>query len=71
MVPATPPVLQAVRVYPCADPTNICDHLKDVGCAVHSWCRDVIGKLGEDVCLKLYEAKSASQVESIGVRCNP
>ena len=74
-VPATQPQSTAVAtldlygqvrpgIYPCADPTNICDHLKDIGCAVHSWCRNTIGKLGEDVCLKLYEAKSASQVES-------
>jgi hypothetical protein len=73
MVPATPATIQQVGVYPCADPTSICDHLSEIGCSIgrSRSCRDTIAKLGEDVCLKLYETKYAPQVHALGVTCNP
>jgi hypothetical protein len=58
-------------VYPCADPAEICEHLATVGCSTWrlSNCRDTIGALGEDVCLKLYEAKTTTDVRRFGVAC--
>jgi hypothetical protein len=69
MVPATPRAIQAVGVYPCADPTDICDHLRSIGCSVRS-CRDAMSLFGEDACLKIYETKTVPQARALGVTCS-
>ena len=61
------------KIYRCADPAEICEHLSDIGCSTGHLrsCRNTMSKLGEDVCLKLYEAKYAPEVHALGVTCNP
>jgi len=77
---APPPLYGAVRIdsdgrriYQCADPAEICEHLTNIGCSTGrlASCFGKMSKLGEDVCLKLYEAKYAPQVQALGVTCNP
>ena len=60
-------------VYPCADPANICDHFVEIGCTYGRLpaCYDATRRLGEDVCLKLYDAKSGPEVVRLGSKCSP
>ncbi len=79
--PALPPLtLQGFPVgfkptvddpYPCADPTDICDILTRIGCSFGRTrgCLGAVSRLGEGVCLKLAEAKSAPAVQALGVPC--
>jgi len=74
VMPAPGPTIRGQEggwVYPCADPTDICEHLESTGCS--TWrpasCRDTVAALGEDVCLALYEAKTVLAVRALGVSC--
>lgn len=58
-------------VYRCADPPDICEHLDKIGCAAGSSCTALLADVGEDVCSKLFEAKSATAVRALGVTCAP
>jgi len=60
-------------VYPCADPANVCEHLASIGCVygLLPACRGETAQRGEDVCLKLYDAKTDREVKALGSKCSP
>lgn len=62
--------IQGKPLYRCADPTEICEHMTEIGCKVAN-CRDSTSRLGEDVCLELYEVKTPSRAADFGVKCGP
>ena len=67
--PAHGPIvgLEGGGVYPCADPWEISEHLATIGCARPNF--ETVSALGEDVCLKLWDARTRTEVRALGVRC--
>lgn len=72
-IAASPPIrgpivgLEGGWVYPCADPWEISEHLATIGCARPNF--ETVSALGEDVCLKLWDARTRTEVRALGVRC--
>ena len=58
-------------VYPCADPSEICEHLTTLRCSagLRPDCRSAIGVLGEDVCQRLAMTNNRAEVRALGVAC--
>ena len=71
--PAHGPIvgLEGGWVYPCADPGEIEEHLTQLGCGPvrRAGALDEISSLGEDVCLKLWDARTRTEVRALGMRC--